>query len=74
MEGWSSGDEVPGVVAVPLPAAAFGALTVTCGQVLGHLFFQRLLNDGLDPFPDAPADLLLGQPLKLLSVHSAFHA
>jgi hypothetical protein len=67
-------DEVPGVVAVPLPAAAWGALTVTRSQVLGHLFFQHLLDDGLDPFPDAPADLLLGQPLELLSVHSALHA
>jgi putative transposase len=67
-------DEVPSVVAVPLPAAAWGALTVTRSQVLGHLFFQHLLNDGLDPFPDAPADLLLGQPLELLSVHSALHA
>jgi hypothetical protein len=43
-------------------------------QVLGYLFFQHLLDDGLDPFPDAPADLLLGQPLELLSVHSALHA
>jgi hypothetical protein len=50
-----------GVVAVPLPAAAWGALTVTRSQVLGHLFFQHLLvrvsgaehYDGLDPFPDA---------------------
>jgi hypothetical protein len=75
-------DEVPGVVAVPLPAAAWGALTVTRSQVLGHLFFRHLLvrvsgaehYDGLDPFPDAPADLLLGQPLELLSVHSALHA
>jgi hypothetical protein len=41
-------------VAVPLPAAAWGAL-VTRSQVLGYLF-QHLLDDGLDPFPDAPAD------------------
>ena len=63
-------DEVPGVVAVPLPAAAWGAL-VTRTQVQGHLFFQYLLDDGLDPFSDAPAHLLLGQPLELLSVHAA---
>jgi hypothetical protein len=51
-------DEVPGVVAVPLPAAAWGALTVTRSQVLGHLFFQYLLDGGLDPFPDAPAQVV----------------
>jgi hypothetical protein len=45
-----------------LPAAALAAL-VTRTQVLGHLFFQYLPDNGLDPFPDALAHLLLGQPL-----------
>jgi len=44
-------------VTVALSSPARSALTVTGGEVLGHLLFEYLLYDRLHSFADAPAYL-----------------
>ncbi len=51
-------DEVPGVVAVPLPTAAWGALAISRSQVLGH-----------HPAPSAPTGRVRILILSCLSSH-----